>query len=158
MLDEAAVISCMAYVDLNPVRAAITQKLEESKYTSIKQQIDESSSAESLSNAIGNVFNTAKQSNQHAPLSTITLSEYLQLTEWAGQAIFHPDKASIPKNITPILERLNMQSNHWLNQVRHLGENYTTAIGSIKRLRERAEQVSKRCIRGISQSKLLYRT
>ncbi|MEE4243899.1 MAG: hypothetical protein V2I33_00725 [Kangiellaceae bacterium] len=158
LLDEAAVISCMAYVDLNPVRAAITQKLEASKYTSIKQRIDESPSAESLSNSIGNVFDRQKPSNQHAPISAITLAEYIQLTEWAGQAIVHTNKAPIPTHISPILERLNVQRNHWLNQVRRLGESYTTAIGSIDRLRERAERIRKRCLRGISQSKLLYRT
>ena len=39
LLDEAAVISCMAYVDLNPVRAKITEKLEESNHTSIQERI-----------------------------------------------------------------------------------------------------------------------
>jgi hypothetical protein len=148
----------MAYVDLNPVRAAIIQKLEESKYTSIKQRIDESPSSESLSDAIGNVFNKAKSNNQHAPLSNITLSDYLQLTEWAGQAIVHPDKASIPKNIAPILERLNVQSNHWLKQVEHLGTNFTSAIGAVELIRAKAAQIKKRCLRGIAQANRLYQT
>lgn len=38
--DEAAVFSCMAYVDLNPVRAKTTEKLEESDNTSIKKRIN----------------------------------------------------------------------------------------------------------------------
>jgi len=41
LLDEAALLSCMAYVDLNPVRAAISSNLEESDYTSIQQRIME---------------------------------------------------------------------------------------------------------------------
>jgi len=39
LLDEAALLSCMAYVDLNPVRAAIASNLEESDYTSVQQRI-----------------------------------------------------------------------------------------------------------------------
>ena len=39
LLDEAAVFSCMAYVDLNPIRAKITKKLEKSNNTSIKKRL-----------------------------------------------------------------------------------------------------------------------
>ena len=39
LLDEAAVFSCMAYVDLNPIRADIAARLEDSHHTAIKQRI-----------------------------------------------------------------------------------------------------------------------
>jgi len=48
LLDEAAVFSCIAYVDLNPVRAKITEKLEESNNTSIKKRMDEIKTIESI--------------------------------------------------------------------------------------------------------------
>ena len=38
LLDEKAVLQCMAYVDLNPVRAAMEETPEESDYTSIQQR------------------------------------------------------------------------------------------------------------------------
>ena len=41
LLDEEAILSCMAYVDLNPVRARIAAKLEESQYTSIRRRLRE---------------------------------------------------------------------------------------------------------------------
>ena len=40
MLDEQALLSCMIYVSLNPIRAGITDALEESEYTSIQQRIE----------------------------------------------------------------------------------------------------------------------
>ena len=40
-LDEAAVLACMAYVDLNPIRAGIEALPEESDYTSIQQRIND---------------------------------------------------------------------------------------------------------------------
>jgi len=39
LLDEAAVVACMAYVDLNPVRAKIATKLSECDHTSIKRRL-----------------------------------------------------------------------------------------------------------------------
>jgi hypothetical protein len=39
LLDEAALLACAAYVDLNPVRVAGAQTLEQSDYTSVKRRI-----------------------------------------------------------------------------------------------------------------------
>ncbi|MDH5905126.1 transposase [Vibrio splendidus] len=39
LLDEKALLSCVAYVDLNPVRADMAQSLEESEFTSIYERI-----------------------------------------------------------------------------------------------------------------------
>jgi len=41
LLDEQAVLACMVYVDLNPIRAGMSSTLEESKFTSIAQRIGE---------------------------------------------------------------------------------------------------------------------
>ncbi|WP_051143759.1 hypothetical protein [Psychromonas hadalis] len=39
MLDEKALLTCIAYVDLNPIRAKISASVEESEYTSIFERI-----------------------------------------------------------------------------------------------------------------------
>ena len=39
LLDEAAVLTCMSYVDLNPVRAGIAEGLDDSDFTSIQQRL-----------------------------------------------------------------------------------------------------------------------
>ena len=39
LLDETAILTCMMYVDLNPIRAGMTKSLEKSDYTSIQERI-----------------------------------------------------------------------------------------------------------------------
>ncbi|WP_444935322.1 hypothetical protein ACJJIW_12370 [Microbulbifer sp. JMSA004] len=46
LLDEKALAACMAYVDLNPIRANITKTPEDSDYTSIQLRIRSAITAE----------------------------------------------------------------------------------------------------------------
>ena len=40
LLDEEAVLACAAYVDLNPIRAAVAETLEGSHHTSVRRRIE----------------------------------------------------------------------------------------------------------------------
>ena len=154
LLDETAVLSCMVYVDLNPVRAKITEKLEESNNTSIKKRIDElrlTPHKNSLEENLKAIAGQLKQRQLSMPLKS-----YIELVEWTGKSIIHPNKASIPSHIASTLDRLNLQQNHWLKQIENYGENYTRVVGSIDKIREKAAQLKVRCLHGISAAKLLY--
>jgi len=150
LLDEAAAITCMAYVDLNPIRAGLTDKLEESDLTGIKKRI-ETMSSESLNHAI-----TALAGQVRERTMTIKLKEYIELVEWTGQYVSHPDKAKIPYHLISIFERLNLNHNNWLNQVKQYGLNYYRAVGPIDCVKLYAERVKLKWLKGIKNIRSLY--
>jgi len=157
LLDEGAVFSCMAYVDLNPVRAKITDKLEESNNTSIRRRlktikqkdpIDVQTYLDSSITAISNQIKTK--------VLPMTLKDYIELVEWSGQSIVYPNKAALPLNILSSLQRLNLQQSHWLKQIENFGHHYCHVIGPIEQIRDKAKQLKQKWMKGISAAKLLY--
>ncbi len=156
LLDEAAVFSCMAYVDLNPVRARITEKLEESENTSIKQRINEIQTENTETELKQAVDSVAGKVRAHS--LPINLKEYMELVEWTGKTIIHPNKASIPPHVISVLERLNLQQGHWLKHIEDYGKHYCRVVGPINKIREKAKRIKVRCLQGISAAKLMYTT
>jgi hypothetical protein len=122
-LDEKALMACMAYVDLNPVRAGLTQTLDQSEYTSIKERghrfklnpdrIDES-------NAPSGLLPFAGYPRQDMPKGLpFRLKDDLQLIDWTGRAILENKRGYIPDHKPPILERLQVDPKPWLYMTQH---------------------------------------
>ena len=150
LLDEAAALTCMAYVDLNPIRAGLTQCLEASEHTSIQKRLIEMNE-EDLNNAISAIAGSVRERTM-----TIPLKDYIELVEWACQSICHPGKASIPPHLASTFERLNLNQKSWLNQVQAYGSNYYRAVGNLQAILEQAQKLNQQWLKGINSIKLLY--
>ena len=157
LLDEAAVFSCMAYVDLNPIRADIAERLEESKHTAIKQRVESIKAIEPMEvqKALDSQITciNEKVKSKHLPM---TLKNYIDLVEYTAKSIKYPHKQAMPPHIQSTLSSLNLQQAHWLKQVENFGQHYCHVVGPIELIREKAKQLKKKYLRGISAAKLLY--
>ncbi|REG82888.1 transposase [Marinomonas pollencensis] len=111
LLDEAALIACMAYVDLNPVRSGISDTPESSDFTSIKKRVaafKENSQPKILYPFVGNP-------RQDMPNGLpFPLVDYLELVDLTGRIVRESKKGSIDASLLPILQRLNISSENWL--------------------------------------------
>ncbi len=144
LLDEQALIACMAYVDLNPIRADMAKTPEKSDYTSIQERLHTAMSKQSC--VLLPFANTTKNKEKAIPFE---LNEYFALVDWSGRAILANKRGSIPANTPPILFRLNIDEHDWLNHIRYFERQFPTVAGNIDQLRALAEQTSRRWIKGM---------
>ncbi len=161
LLDEAAVLTCMSYVDLNPVRAGMADTPEDSDFTSIQQRINEytKESSESASEKPRLTPLSSPTQDGHKNAFSFEFQDYLELVDWSGRAIRDDKRSAIAATQPPILKRLMLDPDHYLQHVQKGGRGrHIAALGSVNRLREAAERMGRRFLKGHCQSKRLYLT
>ena len=122
LLDEKAVLSAMAYVDLNPIRAAMATTPETSDYTSIKLRIehwkkmaDKKLHDQSAVLQPKSLMPFAGNLRQPMPRGLIfNLIDYIELVDWTGRIIRDDKRGAIPDSAPPILKRLDISVDHWI--------------------------------------------
>ena len=144
LLDARAVLACMAYVDLNPIRAAIAKTPEQSDYTSIQERILHPD------NSCLRPF--AELDDVGIPLG---LKDYLELVDWGGREIKHNKRGHIPASAPPILTRLKMDAAPVLNYLGKADQPTFGALGPVSMLRAFAASVGRSFIKGQALGKQL---
>jgi REP element-mobilizing transposase RayT len=141
LLDQTALIACMAYIDLNPIRANLTDRPERSHYTSAYRRIrarnrhraaekiktSKPREAERLLAKVGLHTNAAhnedglwltplRQCIVGEPLANnrFTPDDYLTLLDATGRLLKHGKRGNIPPTLAPILQRLELSIDAWL--------------------------------------------
>lgn len=154
VFDTAGIVACSSYIDLNPVRAGKATALEDSDYTSIQDRI---------------ATLTEKTHENHSKNATIplvpipdatagslTLVEYIKLVDETGRLIVK-GKASISNELLPILDRLNISSNHWVETTLSFSKLFRRVVGPPQRIEEAAKAVDKNWFHGLSSAKIAFK-
>jgi len=136
LLDAPAVVGCMAYVDLNPVRAGITDRPEEAPYTSVRRRL-------------------AKGESDARPLIALealglTLPGYLELLTWTA-AVHNGALAKPRRQAQQTLRRLGQEPRQWLSTVKAHRFKYR-AYGALDKLKDYAQSLGQRWIKGSASS------
>jgi hypothetical protein len=154
LLDEMAIAACMAYVDLNPIRAGIAEAPETSEFTSGQERIRDRQ--EALSNRpaevqavqiehgpragwLAPVELEPKQRQAREKQTTrrasnkgclfMSLDQYLQLLDWTGRQLRRDKPGVISEDLKPIMERLDCTVESWLDLVRNFRRRFRTEAG-----------------------------
>ncbi|WP_263079117.1 transposase [Endozoicomonas sp. Mp262] len=154
LLDEAALLTCMAYVDLNPVRAKLADTPEASDFTSIKERIEKAAdNTTSKQPASLKPFRCQGQSPEVA--LPFILQHYLELVDWSGRVVRADKRGAIADDIPPILSRLGIDSNEWINTMRWNNRFYQ-AVGRLQAMKAHALKTGRNWLRGLTACCRLY--
>jgi REP element-mobilizing transposase RayT len=165
LLDEAGLLTAMAYVDLNPVRAGIAAMPEDSDFTSIEARIKELAAAHDSgsgsSDANGSLhvpllkFRGAVVDSE--PTIPFHFSDYLELVDWTGRTIRSDKRGAIDPRLPPIMQRLNVDAAAWQEAMRPSSNVFGRALGRLDHLRLHAKALGQSWIRGLRQADRLFR-
>ncbi|MEW8509130.1 MAG: transposase [Candidatus Thiodiazotropha sp.] len=138
LLDEKALMACMAYVDLNPVRAGLAQTPEASEYTSIAERTNQLKCARYRTDQEETPCGLAPfvgYPRMEIPKGVpFKLSDYLAVVDWTGRAILENKRGYIPDNQPPMLERFQIDPKHWLYMTQHFESRFKGLVGMSHRL------------------------
>ncbi|NNC98417.1 MAG: transposase [Gammaproteobacteria bacterium] len=147
LLDEAALLTCMAYVDLNPIRAGMADRPEQSDFTSIQTRLDRNKRvpANSMKLLLGFIKLKAEYGDKHIPLAE---SAYIELVDWTGRCLRDGNKGSIPPHLAPILERINLTEQDWLRHTRYFEARFKRVAGSWDSIKQTAAKLKRNWFQG----------
>ena len=153
LLDDGAVFACMSYVDLNPVRAGIASSLAGSKFTSIKQRLDQAGSG-----TIGEVplapFRGERDAGKRRALD-FRFEDYVALLDWTGRAQRTKPGGRLRGAPPAVLASLGIDGAAWLAAMAGSALSSMTSIGCQQSLELEAARRGCRWLRGQRASSAL---
>ncbi|HET9034067.1 MAG TPA: hypothetical protein VFN25_14330 [Dokdonella sp.] len=153
LLDEAAVLSCMSYVDLNPIRAGIAENLESSVHTSAVKRI----SAIRLNPGMARRSLASINTCLSPDFLPITTEDYIDLIDWTARLTRADKRGHIEATEPPILRKLGLTEHQWHQQMLGTETTYWRAIGTAQSLIAKAAAIGQSWLKGIGSAQALLR-
>ena len=173
LLDEQALLACMVYVDLNPVRAGMCETPEALDFTSIQQRLqayqektDHRTPAESKPEQIDikkesaaniqlNAFTGGFNTQKGIPFDEV---DYFELADWTGRAVHPKKKGAIPEALPTLLTRLGLSKESWIETVAGYEKHFSDYVGQETRMREVSASRGMKWLRGLRACRRLFST
>ena len=177
LMDEGAMLACMAYVDLNPVRAKMADSLEESEFTSVYDRLVSARAQERLER-LGRVDNPTQAQKREisreearktqadwlqdlgspeSPFLGVDEEYYLSLVEWTGRHLRKDKPGYLPAHLQTVLDRFDLDAEAWARNVAAYGSLFHRIAGKAEQLLDFAKSRGQRWFCGREGSKSLYR-
>lgn len=136
LLDEKALAACLAYVDLNPIRAKMASTPENSEFTSVKTRIEVLKKHNSQPSALFPfIGNPRKEMPVGLPFK---LKDYLDLVDWTGRILRGDKRGAISNRQPAIMERLGFSMRDWERLSRDFEGITSSLVGGHEVVRETA--------------------
>jgi hypothetical protein len=145
LLDETALLQCMTYVDLNPIRAGIAVAPESSNYTAIQRRISRSGSH--------GLMPFSDESDQR-PSIPCDFKSYMELVDWGGRILLPSEQGATGVKVPSVLKRLNVDSGRLAAYLKAKPDKLPNALGPTAALRRLAQSFGLKFLQGMSARKM----
>jgi hypothetical protein len=81
---------------------------------------------------------------------SMRLEDYLEILDWTGRQVRGDKRGAIPADISPILQRLGLSDEYWIDCVKNFGRWFHRAAGRVSLLAEEASRAGKRWLQGVA--------
>ena len=160
LLDEAALMACMAYVDLNPIRAKMAATPEKSDHTSIKkrcEKAEESSNPNHINQQEKSLYPFVGNPKQNQPEGIqMKLSDYLELVDSTGRVLRKDKRGAISAGAEKILDRLDVDEDQWLEMTTNFEGCFSSFVGGESSLRMACKNLHYQRPPGLATCKLMF--
>ena len=118
LLDDQGLLTCMAYVDLNPVRAGLARTLHGSDFTSIQDRLQDlerkrkQRQKRTAPSMLVPFLNQDSESSITAKLPT-TLKAYVELLEWTGRCFVEGKRGKLVGPPPALLREYELSAERW---------------------------------------------
>ncbi len=160
LLDEQAILSCMIYVDLNPIRADICNTLETSEHTSIKQRLEQITQTKTANRTNNNTVKLSSFIGSSLKDNGIAfdLKDYLELADWTGRIVREDKHGFIDPSTPNILQKLQVDEQIWLETVQGFSKGFHSFVGPEEQLKSLCQKQKRHWVRGINACRKLFKT
>lgn len=160
LLDTAALLQAMVYVDLNPVRAGMSRTLGESIYTAAQQRM----MSRGWSSPVGGDtrFPMLAELCERSEASDIDAlpfgrTDYLSLVDVTGRCCVPGKRGSISGAESHLLSSLGFDTEVWVSHMRTSVRSHYPALGSRDHLRRHAAHLKRAWVHGVGRMSALRR-
>ena len=95
------------------------------------------------------VCNTTPWRASDKGLLPITLDDYLTLLDWTGRQVRKDKKRSIPAKLAPILQRLQINADNWLETISEFDSRFTHVVGRVESMAKAAVRMGRGRLAGL---------
>ena len=158
LLDEQGLLTCMAYVDLNPVRAGVASTIERSDFTSIQERLQDlarkrrnhrrQTAPDTLMPFAGQLTDSCT-----AVALTPTLESYVELLEWTGRAVAKGKRGKIVGPAPQLLTDQGVSAERWVEALAEQRVGAVAFLGSAHSVQTLARSRGKSWLRGVGLAK-----
>ncbi len=156
LLDAGALLTCMTYVDLNPIRAGLATTLEDSEFTSIRERLLTAARTDGVQ-PTGLVPFADEAGHGGEPLP-LPFTDYVEVLRWTAASLTKPQDDPAPTGLTTALARLELESARFVASVRQYARGFFTMVGHVHRIEMESRRRGYTRRPGIRAAQRLYRT